>query len=177
MPEPEDSGAEEKRLSELYPQLRRLAAAKMARERPDHTLQPTALVHEAWIRLSAERSSSLDRSVSQVVAAASESMRRILIDRARLRARLKHGGDQRRVPIEAADSQPATVDEQVVLMIHEAVDRLEKVDPVRAKVVVWKFFGGLSNREIAEELGLTERTVERYWSHAKAWLYREIQSF
>jgi RNA polymerase sigma factor (TIGR02999 family) len=172
MSDPKDG--EDLRLSELYPQLRRMAAARMALEPGSQTLQPTALVHEAWLRLTADRSDSWKQDARQLFAAASESMRRVLIDRARRRSRVRHGGDLQRVPLETADSLPAGDDEKL-LLIHEAVERLEKADPLRARVVVLRFFGGLSNREIAAELSMTERTVERYWSHAKAWLYQEIK--
>lgn len=172
--QPDGSRTTDSRIAELYPQLRRLAAARMAMERPDHTLQPTALVHEAWLRLSSDRSHSWSDGEPGLFAAAAESMRRVLIDRARKHARLKRGGDLTRVPIEAAEELDVTEDDQM-LLIHEAVNRLEEEDAVRARVVVLKFFGGLSNREVADEMGLTERTVERYWAHAWAWLYREIR--
>jgi RNA polymerase sigma factor (TIGR02999 family) len=162
------------RVTELYPQLRRLAASRMAMERADHTLQPTALVHEAWIRLSVERSKSWCETAPNMFAAVAESMRRVLIDRARRQARQKRGRDLTRVPIEAAREVDVTEDDQM-LLIHEAVNRLEEEDAVRARVVVLKFFGGLSNREVADAMKLGERTVERHWAYARAWLYREIR--
>lgn len=170
---PENSGLPEHLLSELYPQLRRMAAARMAMQSPGHTLQATALVHEAWLRLSEHPSGSAYGSAGQLVAAAAQTMRRILIDRARQRAGVKRGGNLKRVPLEAASSISINDDEKM-LLIHEALSRLEKEDPTRAKVVLLKFYGGLSNREIAGEMELTERTVERYWALAKAWLYDEI---
>lgn len=160
-------------LLELYPQLRRMAAARMRMEAPGQTLQPTALVHEAWLRLSAEDDHSW-RNSSHFCAAAAETMRRILIDRARQRSRGKRWGHQERVPMEAADDEVVTADEKTILM-DEALERFSKVDPVRARLVLLKFFGGLSNQEIAREMGVTERTVERHWSYARAWLYREIR--
>jgi RNA polymerase sigma factor, TIGR02999 family len=173
MSPPEKAGHTDELLTSLYPQLRRIAAARMAQETPGHTLQPTALVHEAWIRLSAQQAASWG-SPTQFFAAASETMRRILVDHARQRARLKRGGDWVRVTTDVTDSVPISPDEKLIL-IHEAITRLEQEDPERARVVVLKFFGGLSNREIAAEMSLTERTVERYWAHAKAWLFRKIE--
>jgi RNA polymerase sigma factor, TIGR02999 family len=165
----------ETQIAELYPQLRRLAASRMAMERGNNTLQPTALVHEAWIRLSGERSDAWRRTSSNMFAAVAESMRRVLIDRARRQARQKRGKDLTRVPIEAAREVDISEDDQM-LLIHEAVTRLEEEDPVRAQVVILKFFGGLSNREVADAMGLGERTVERHWAYARAWLYREIRN-
>lgn len=170
-----DPGIPNTQIAELYPQLRRLAASRMAMERGDHTLQPTALVHEAWIRLSGERSTAWCETTSNMFAAVAESMRRVLIDRARRQARQKRGRDLTRVPIEAAREVDVSDDDQM-LLIHEAVTRLEEEDAVRAQVVILKFFGGLSNREVAEAMGLGERTVERHWAYARAWLYREIRN-
>lgn len=160
-------------LSDVYPQLRRMAAARMAAQAPGQTLQPTALVHEAWIRLSAHPSQGWMESAPRFFAAAAKTMRRILIDRARRRAELKRGGDWVRMPMEAVDSVSVSADDKI-LLIDEALGRLEKENPSYAQVVVLKVFGGLSNQEIAREMGLTERTVYRYWAHAKAWLYDEI---
>lgn len=173
MPPDTHAGKEDMLLSELYPQLRKMAAARMALQAPDHTLRPTELVHEAWIRLSAHAAPSGFGSARQLAAAAAKTMRHILVDYARQRARPKRGGDWKRVPIEAAESISTTGDEKL-LFIHEMLCRLEKEDPLRARVVLLKFYGGLSNREVGREMDLTERTVERYWSHAKAWLYDEI---
>ncbi len=173
MSDPKDG--EDLRLSELYPQLRRMAAARMALEPGSQTLQPTALVHEAWLRLTADRSDSWKQDARQLFAAASESMRRVLIDRARRRSRVRHGGGScSGCHSETADSLPAGDDEKLLLDSRSG-GAAGKADPLRARVVVLRFFGGLSNREIAVELHMTERTVERYWSHAKAWLYQEIR--
>jgi RNA polymerase sigma factor (TIGR02999 family) len=160
-------------LSDVYPQLRRMAAARMARQSADHTLQPTALVHEVWLRLSSHQSRTWMNNVPQFFAAAAKTMRRILIDRARRRAEQKHGGGWFRLPMEAAESISVSTDEKI-LLVDEALGRLEKENPSYAQVVMLKVFGGLSNAEIAQAMGLTERTVYRYWSHAKAWLYDEI---
>jgi RNA polymerase sigma factor (TIGR02999 family) len=159
--------------SEVYQQLRKIAAVRLANQSTDHTLQPTALVHDAWIQLSSHRARLWWGDTAKLCAAASTTMRRILIDRARLRAGVKRGGEWLRVPMDAANCTAVSADEKI-LLVHEALDDLEKRDPVHARVVALKFFAGLSNREVALEMSLTERTVERYWAHAKAWLYDEI---
>ncbi|MES2922994.1 MAG: ECF-type sigma factor [Verrucomicrobiota bacterium] len=164
----------EEDLRRLYPVLRGMAGEKMAFENPGHTLQPTALVHEAWIRMR-EYDDQSWRDSAHFCAAAAETMRRILIDRARRRARRKHGGDLQQVPMTDAEEEPLASDEHA-LLINEALKQLGEVDPVRARVVLLKYFGGLSNREIAVEMSVTERTVERYWAYARAWLYREIRT-
>ena len=172
---PEFSHFSEEDLQRLYPVLRGMAGEKMAFEKPGHTLQPTALVHEAWIRMR-EYDDQCWRDSAHFCAAAAETMRRILIDRARRRARRKHGGDLQQVPMSDAEDVPLASAEHA-LLINEALKQLGEVDPVRARVVLLKYFGGLSNREIALEMSVTERTVERYWAYARAWLYREIRAF
>lgn len=154
----------------LYRKLRSLAASQMARESYGQTIQATELVHEAWIRL---HGSDKWQSHQHFLATAARTMRRILTDRARRRSRIKRGGDMVRVGMTVAEAALAVPEDQVVL-IDEALERLEEVDPVRARVVMLKFFGDMSNREVAEELGVTERSVERYWAFAKAWLFREV---
>lgn len=163
----------EQDVARLYPVLRRMAGEKMAYESPGNTLQPTALVHEAWMRLRSERNQSW-RDSSHFCAAAAETMRRILINRARWRKRLKRGRDHERVSMSVAEEEPESQDDKT-LLINDALERLGKSDPVRARLVLLKFFGGLSNKEIAVEMSVTERTVERYWAYARAWLYREIR--
>lgn len=158
----------------IYSQLRRMAAARMGAASAGQTLQPTALVHEAWLRLSANRPDRPWNDSSHFCAAAAEAMRHILIDRARHRSRIKRWGDQERVPLTEAEEEAATDDEKT-LLIDEALERLKATDPVRAQIVLLKFFGGLSNLEIAREMSLSERNVERQWSYARAWLYREIR--
>lgn len=156
----------------IYSQLRRMAAARMAPGGPGQTLQPTALVHEVWLRLSGSGERSW-RDSSHFCAAAAETMRHILIDRARQRSCIKRWGNQERVPMSEAEGEAATDDEKT-LLIDEALERLRKTHPLHAKIVLLKFFGGLSNNEIAREMTMAERTVERQWSYARAWLYREI---
>jgi RNA polymerase sigma factor (TIGR02999 family) len=157
----------------VYEELRRLAAARMAQEAAGQTLQPTALVHEAWLQLvgGGERSW---QNRAHFFGAAADAMRRILIDKARRKARIKHGGGQARVDIQDLDLAETTPDDNV-LLINEALLELEKEDPEQARVVVLKFFGGLTNQEVAQTLGIGERTVDRQWACAKARLFRWIR--
>ncbi len=168
-----EENSTEQLLSLVYDELRRIAAIKMAREPENQTLQPTALVHEAWLRLNREEEVHWENR-GHFFAAAAEAMRRILIERARRRARPKHGGDQQRVDLQGLDIADTTPDEKV-LLVNEALERLQAEDPEKARLVVMKFFGGLTNREVAETLKATERTVERRWAFAKAWLFAAIQ--
>jgi len=154
----------------LYRELRRLAASQMARESAGQTIQATELVHEAWIRL---YGNDLWENHHHFLATAARTMRRILTDRARRKSRIKRGGEFQRVGMTSAEGEMVVPEEQV-LLINEAIQRLEKIDPLRARVVILKFFGDMSNQEVAVELGVTERSIERYWAFAKAWLYREV---
>ncbi len=165
--------AAEDLLPVVYEELRRLAAVRMALEKPGQTLQPTALVHEAWLQLVGPGERSWQNR-AHFFGAAADAMRRILIDKARRKARLKHGGGQARVDIQDIDLAETTPDDNVVL-INEALHQLEKSDPEQARVVVLKFFGGLTNLEVAETLGVGERTVDRQWACAKARLFRWIR--
>jgi RNA polymerase sigma factor (TIGR02999 family) len=167
------SKSAERLLPLVYEELRKVAARQMANQPPGQTLQATALVHEAWLRLRHSPEQNWDNQGHFFVAAA-EAMRRILVENARRKARLKRGGGQHRVDIDAvqvADTAP----EDKVLVIHEALERLQTEDPYTARVVSLKFFGGLTNREVAQTLGVTERTVERDWAFGRSWLYRAIQ--
>jgi RNA polymerase sigma factor (TIGR02999 family) len=165
--------AAEKLLPLVYEDLRRLAAAKMANEAPGQTLQPTALVHEAWLRLS--RQSRTDwQNREQFYAVAAELMRRILVDRARRRRAWKHGGGLERVDLDAVEAV-VPQDDALVLEVHDALARLEEEDPVKAEVVKLRFFVGLENAEAAAILGISEKTVRRHWTFAKAWLFRAMQ--
>jgi RNA polymerase sigma factor (TIGR02999 family) len=168
-----ESRASEELLPLVYGELRRLAAARMAREAAGQTLQPTALVHEAWLQLvgAGERSW---QNRAHFFGAAADAMRRILIDKARRKARIKHGGGQARVDIADLDLAETTPDDNV-LLINEALQELEQEDPEQARVVVLKFFGGLTNLEVAETLGIGERTVDRQWACAKARLFRRLR--
>src|SRR5882724_8130566 len=156
----------------VYDQLRRLAAARMAQEAAGQTLQATALVHEAWLRLVGDGERTWQNR-AHFFGAAAEAMRRILIESARRKSRLKRGGGLVQVDIADVELAAATTDDKI-LLINDALEQFEKTDPERARVVVMKFFGGLTNQETAENLGVTERTVERHWAYAKTCLYRMI---
>ena len=154
----------------VYEELRRLAAARMAQESAGHTLQPTALVHEAWMRLVNDGDRTW-KNRAYFFGAAAEAMRRILIESARRKSRLKHGGGQERLNIADMELADTTPDEKV-LLINDALEQLEAEHPERARVVVLKYFGGLTNKEVAEMLAISERTVDRHWVCAKEWLFR-----
>lgn len=169
-----ESRASEKLLPLVYNDLRRHAAVRMAREAPAQTLQPTALVHEAWLRMVGNGRQSWENR-AHFFGAAAEAMRRILIENARRKSRLKRWGHQLRVDIEKLDLA-ATTPEDRILLINEALEQLEIIDPERARIVVLKFFGGHTNREVADSLGVNERTIERQWAYAKAWLFQCIRA-
>jgi RNA polymerase sigma factor (TIGR02999 family) len=168
-----EENSTEQLLSLVYDELRRIAAIKMAHEPKNQTLQPTALVHEAWLRLNREEEVRWENR-GHFFSAAAEAMRRILIERARRKSRPKHGGDQQRMDFQGLEIADTTPDEKV-LLVNEALERLQAEDPEKARLVVMKFFGGLTNREVAETLKVTERTVERHWAFAKAWLFDAIR--
>ncbi len=156
----------------VYDQLRHLAAAKMERERSDHTLQPTALVHEACLRLLGGQADQWENR-AHFFGAAAEAMRRILVDHARTRQARKRGGDRARLPLDAAlEVSDETAGE--LLAVDEALSRLATVDPDKARIVALRFFAGLTVEEVAQALSVSTRTVKRSWSYAKAWLYREV---
>ncbi len=157
----------------VYDELRNLARKKLAKEDQGQTLQATALAHEAWLSLAGnEERSWSDRS--HFFRAAAQAMRHILVDRARAKARLKRGARPEIVDIEGLDIADTTIDERV-LLVDEMMTRLERVDPESVRVITLKFFGGLSNKEIAAMDGVAERTVERYWAFARAKLLRMIR--
>lgn len=167
-----NSSAESRLLSLVYDELRRLARRYMRGERPDHTLQPTALVHEAYLRLAGQRGVDWqDRAHFFGVAA--QLMRRILVDHARARNAEKRGGHEPRI---ALDDALAFTEEKCaeLLALDEALSRLAQRDPRQARVVELRFFGGLSEDEAAEVLGISTRTLKRDWSVARAWLFKEI---
>ncbi len=170
--DPADSKAADQLLPLVYEELRQLAARKMANEAAGHTLQPTALVHEAWLRLVGNRNPKFENR-AHFFAAAAEAMRRILIDRARRKRALRHGGGQLRVDVPEADLPFANDDDQLLAM-DEALDRLAAAHPLEAEVVKLRYFVGMTNEQAAEALGISERTVKYYWTHARAWLYHEI---
>jgi RNA polymerase sigma factor (TIGR02999 family) len=168
-----DAGTAEQLLPLVYKELRRLAAHQMANQPPGQTLQPTALVHEAWLRLARSGDQVWDNRAHFFVAAA-EAMRRIVVENARRKSRLKRGGGQVRLDVEELDLAEATADDRV-LLVEEALARLRTEDLHTARVVMLKFFGGLTNLEVATTLGVSERTVERDWAYARTWLYRVIR--
>lgn len=160
-------------LALVYQELRSLAAARMARESPGQTLQATALVHEAWLQLAGDRERTWESS-AHFFGAAAQAMRRILVDAARRKTRLKRGGDQERVdvsPVEVTEPSPP----EEILLMNEALEKLEREDPEQARIVVLKFFGGMTNEEVAAYLGIGERTVYRHWVCAKARLSRWVR--
>ena len=169
-----ESQASEELLPLVYAELRRQAAAQMAGQAAGHTLQPTALVHEAWLRLVAD-SDRTWKNRSHFFRTAAQAMRQILVDRARHKLSLSGGGGLERVSIESVDLASVTADDQV-LLVDESLTRLEQEDPESALVVTLKFFGGLTNQEVAAILDVTERTVERRWAYARARLFVMIRA-
>jgi RNA polymerase sigma factor (TIGR02999 family) len=157
----------------VYEELRRMAAGRMANEAAGHTLQPTALVHEAWLQL-VGNGDQVWQNRGHFFGAAAEAMRRILIVNARRKSALKRGGGQVRVAAEELEISAATPDEQV-LLIDEALQWLEAEDPELARIVLLKFFGGLTNEEVAEARGVSVPTVKRQWVYAKTRLFRWIR--
>jgi len=170
-----DAKAAEQLLPLVYDQLRQLAAHKMANEAPGHTLQPTALVHEAWLWLAGSDAPQQWNSRGHFFSAAAEAMRRILIERARAKARLRRGGGQRPLNLDEVTVGAETAPEEL-LLVDEALDKLEAQDPDKARLVKLRFFSGLTNEEAAMSLGISPTTAKRYWTFARAWLYSEITS-
>jgi len=167
-----DPKAADELLPLVYEELRKLAASKMANEAAGNTLQPTALVHEAWLRLVGNENSKF-AGRAHFFAAAAEAMRRILIDRARRKSALRHGGGQARVDIEQIDLASPDADEQL-LAVNEALDKLAAQDPIEAELVKLRYFVGLTIEEISGLLNISPRTARNYWVHARTWLYHEI---
>jgi RNA polymerase sigma factor (TIGR02999 family) len=158
----------------VYDELRKLAGARMANEAAGHTLQPTALVHEAWLRLAGSDANAPFANRAHFFAAAAEAMRRILIERARRKGAEKRGGDWQRIDLSKV--QIATdADDDTLLLVNEALEKLEKEDASAAEVVKLRFFGGLTLEEAGDVLGVTERTAKRYWAFARAWLFEEMR--
>lgn len=167
-----DARAVDKLLPVVYDELRLLAAQKLSQERPGQTLQPTALVHEAYIRLVDAENQNWN-SRGHFFAAAAESMRRILIENARRKQRLKHGGNLQRVGLDDVDiaiEEPSTN----LIALDEALTKLAKDDRVVADLVKMRYFAGLTLSQAAEIIGISRRTADRYWAYARAWLYQEI---
>jgi RNA polymerase sigma factor (TIGR02999 family) len=165
-------GAGDELLRIVYGELRRLAARAMRGQPPGHTLQSTALVHDAWLRLLGGRKQSWENR-AHFLGASAKAMRSILVDMARARSARKRGGDRARITFrEALHGRSESVEE--VIAIHEALTKLETTDPEKSRIVELRFFGGLEMEEIARILDMPKRTVERRWEHARAWLFREI---
>ena len=169
-----DAKAADQLLPLVYQELRRLAASKMAREAAGQTLQPTALVHEAWLRL-VDNESQTFQNRAHFFAAAAEAMRRILIENARRKGRIKRGGEFQRINLEGIDLATGT-DDNTLLLVNEAIERLEAQDPFKANLVKLRFFVGLTAEESAPLLGVSVPTVKRHWNVARVWLLQEIEA-
>ncbi len=167
-----DSRAADELLPRVYGQLRALAGELMLRERSDHTLEPTALVHEAYLKL-VDQSRARWEDRAHFFSVAAQALRRVLVDHARGRMRAKRGGGRARLQVD--EGLIAAYEQSVdLLALHEALGRLADEDEQRARVVELRFFGGLTIEEVAAVLGVSVRTVERQWRYARAWLYREL---
>ena len=169
--DPESAG---ELLPKVYAELRRLASSRMAREAPGQTLQPTALVHEAYLRITGKGTQQwADRR--HFFASAAEAMRRILVENARKKKRIRHGGGWQRIDIEQIDIA-TTTDSDLLVAVNEALTKLEKEDPRGAALIKLRFFVGLTNVQAAKVLDLPERTAKRSWAYARAWLFEELRS-
>ena len=168
-----NTAAADELLPLVYDELRKLAAHKMSNEVPGQTLQPTALVHEAWLRLIGNENVQWNGR-GHFFAAAAEAMRRILIENARRKQRIKHGGAMRRIDFTTLDVAIASDDEQL-LALDEALEKLTARDPLGAQLIKLRFFAGLPNVEAARLLGIPERTAKRTWAYARAWLFEELK--
>ena len=168
-----DDRSAETLLPLVYEELRTLAAARMACQSAAHTLQPTALVHEAWLRM-VKHEDQTWQNRTYFFAAASTAMRNILIDHARRKASKKRGGDRLRLDLDQLELTASAPDERM-LLVEDALQQLEQVNPEWARIVVMKYFGGLNNREVASAMNISERSVKRYWAGARIWLLRQIK--
>ena len=169
-----DSRASDQLLNLVYDELRRLAADKLGQEAPGLTLQPTALVHEVWLKLVGVGEQRF-KNRAHFVAVAAEAMRRILIDRARRRKTHRHGGQYERVELEETGLAAPMEDDQL-LAVSDALEKFSLENPIQAQVVKLRYFGGMTNEEIAQALGLSVSTVKTYWSFARAWLFDAIRN-
>jgi RNA polymerase sigma factor (TIGR02999 family) len=167
-----DPKAPERLLPLVYDELRKLAAQRLAQESPGQTLQATALVHEAYLRLIGSEPPSWN-SQGHFFSAAAEAMRRILIENARRKRALKHGGGHKRVELDGVDV-PEDAPSQDILAVDEALSRLAAEDPVKAELVKLRYFGGLSVEDAGRVLGISRATADRYWVYARVWLYSEL---
>jgi RNA polymerase sigma factor (TIGR02999 family) len=169
-----DPKAADELLPLVYGELRKLAASKMVNEAPNQTLQGTALVHEAWLRLVGNDNPQFANR-AHFFSAAAEAMRCILIDKARRKKAIRHGGDQQRVELDGAEVAAPGDDDDELLAVNEALDKLAAQNKVEAELVKLRYFVGMTIDEAAEVLGISARTADNYWSHARAWLFREIK--
>ena len=167
-----DARAADQLLPLVYQELHRLAAQKISREPPGQTLQATALVHEAYIKLVGAESQNFSGR-THFFAAAAEAMRRILIDNARRKQRLRHGGGRQKVDLDDAEIAVEAPSDGLIAL-DEALERLAQKDKVKADLVKLRYFAGLTLEQAADLLNLPERTAKRYWAHARAWLYRQV---
>ena len=173
-----DRQAGEQLLPLVYDELRKLAAERLSREKAGQTLQATALVHEAYLRLVASGEASAPReqhwkSRGHFFAAAAEAMRRILVENARRKKRIKHGGDLERVEIELA-SLPTRMSSEELLALDDALEALKQQDPVKAQLVTLRYFGGMTIEQASEVLSISRVTAHRYWTYARAWLHQQM---
>lgn len=159
----------------VYDELRRLAAARLYRERPGQTLQPTALVHEVFLRMVVPERQSDWKSSRHFFAVAAEVMRQILVDNARRKGRTRRGGGRLRIELDPDQCpQPSPSDDLVAL--DEALNELAREDPVKSRLVVLRYFGGMSVEQACDVLGISRTTAHRYWAYSRAWLYRRLKS-
>jgi RNA polymerase sigma factor (TIGR02999 family) len=169
-----DAKSADELLPLVYEELRKLASSRMAREAPGQTLQPTALVHEAWLRLVGGASPRFnDRA--HFFGAAAEAMRRILIDRARRKVAQRHGGGQQRVDIDEIEIAAPAQDEEL-LAVNDALDKFAALDAPKAQLVKLRFFAGMTLEQAAGVLGISEPTAKRWWAYARAWLFGECNA-
>src|SRR2546425_3407440 len=169
-----DPKAADELLDLVYQELRQLATRKMAQELPGQTLQPTALVHEAWLRLVGAQNPTF-KNRSHFFSAAAEAMRHILIDRARRKQTQRHGGGFERVDLDNIALAAPSTDDQL-LAVHEALDKFALQHPLQAEVVKLRYFAGMTNEEVAQVLGISISTAKNYWNFSRGWLFNEIQS-
>jgi RNA polymerase sigma factor (TIGR02999 family) len=169
-----DPSAAEQLLPLVYDELRKLAAQKLAHEKPGQTLDATALVHEAYLRLVDVDEARHWNSRGHFFAAAAEAMRRILIDQARQKHSQRRGGGRKRQPLEQVELAAPEPD-QDVLALNEALERFAQVDPLKAELVKLRYFAGLTLPQAAEALGISSTTADRYWAYARAWLHAELK--
>ncbi|MBN2162215.1 MAG: sigma-70 family RNA polymerase sigma factor [Pontiellaceae bacterium] len=169
-----DNRSKDEVLPQVYEELRKLAYVHMASELSGHTLQPTALVHEVWLQMVRVEDRSW-KNRACFFSYASTAMRHILVDHARKKSNRKHGGNRQKLNMDDLEVAEAGPDDRI-LMVEDALEQMERVRPEWARIVVMKYFGGMTNDEVAQVLEISESTVRRYWKSAKIWLYRQIAS-